>query len=169
MHALLLLHGVQRLDTAVHVIQRHLVRRRIERQLLGLTLTRLILDQIHALTYDTESKQPEFGANYLGEGKRVIIEYSSPNIAKSFHVGHLRSTIIGAFLANLYKTCGWDVYSLNYLGDWGTQVCSVLPVGPSLANVRYSSVSSRSASRSTARKRLLSRTQSSTSSRSTSR
>ncbi len=85
-------------------------------------LNRLILDQIHALTYDTESKQPEYGANSIGEGKRVDIEYSSPNIAKSFHVGHLRSTIIGAFLANLYRACGWDVYSLNYLGDWGTQV-----------------------------------------------
>ncbi|KAI0765902.1 arginyl-tRNA synthetase [Trametes elegans] len=85
------------------------------------TLHRLVLDQIHALTYNTESKQPEYGANYLGEGKRVIIEYSSPNIAKSFHVGHLRSTIIGAFLANLYKACGWEVISMNYLGDWGTQ------------------------------------------------
>ncbi|KAH9848770.1 arginyl-tRNA synthetase [Lenzites betulinus] len=85
------------------------------------TLSRLILDQIHALTYDTESKQPEYGSNFLGEGKRVIIEYSSPNIAKSFHVGHLRSTIIGAFLANLYKASGWEVISMNYLGDWGTQ------------------------------------------------
>ncbi|OJT07972.1 Arginine--tRNA ligase, cytoplasmic [Trametes pubescens] len=85
------------------------------------TLMRLTLDQIHALTYDTVSKQPEYGSNFLGEGKRVIIEYSSPNIAKSFHVGHLRSTIIGAFLANLYKACGWEVISMNYLGDWGTQ------------------------------------------------
>ena len=92
------------------------------------TLTRLILDQIHALTYDTESKQPEYGSNSSGEGKRIIVEYSSPNIAKSFHVGHLRSTIIGAFLANLYRACGWEVISMNYLGDWGTQVRAVLSI-----------------------------------------
>ncbi|KAH9946427.1 arginyl-tRNA synthetase [Epithele typhae] len=85
------------------------------------TLNCLVLDQIHALTYDTESKKPEYGANSLGEGKRVLIEYSSPNIAKSFHVGHLRGTIIGAFLSNLYRACGWEVITLNYLGDWGTQ------------------------------------------------
>ena len=48
-------------------------------------------------------------------------EYSSPNIAKKFHVGHLRSTIIGAFLINLYRTCGWETVALNYLGDWGKQ------------------------------------------------
>lgn len=51
--------------------------------------------------------------------KRVIIEFSSPNIAKEFHAGHLRSTIIGAFLSNLYEACGWEVIRMNYLGDWG--------------------------------------------------
>ncbi|OBZ66651.1 Arginine--tRNA ligase, cytoplasmic [Grifola frondosa] len=85
------------------------------------TLLSLVLNQVHSLTYDTASKQPEYGQNSSGAGKRVIIEYSSPNIAKSFHVGHLRSTIIGAFLSNLYKACGWEVISMNYLGDWGTQ------------------------------------------------
>lgn len=53
--------------------------------------------------------------------KRLIVEFSSPNIAKPFHAGHLRSTIIGGFLANLYEAAGWDVIRMNYLGDWGRQ------------------------------------------------
>ncbi|ERS98653.1 arginine-tRNA ligase [Sporothrix schenckii ATCC 58251] len=53
--------------------------------------------------------------------KRIVIEFSSPNIAKPFHAGHLRSTIIGGFLANLYANAGWDVVRINYLGDWGKQ------------------------------------------------
>jgi len=51
----------------------------------------------------------------------MIVEFSSPNIAKPFHAGHLRSTIIGGFLANLYEGAGWDVTRINYLGDWGKQ------------------------------------------------
>ncbi|KAF1992128.1 putative Arginyl-tRNA synthetase, cytoplasmic [Aulographum hederae CBS 113979] len=53
--------------------------------------------------------------------KRIIIEFSSPNIAKPFHQGHLRSTIIRGFLDNLYEGAGWDVVRVNYLGDWGKQ------------------------------------------------
>ena len=53
--------------------------------------------------------------------KRVIVEFSSPNIAKPFHAGHLRSTIIGGFISNLYDAVGWDVIRMNYLGDWGRQ------------------------------------------------
>ena len=94
------------------------------------SLLRAVLTQVHELTYDSPSGAPEYGTNTSGAGKKVIIEYSSPNIAKNFHVGHLRSTIIGAFLANLYKACGWDVVSMNYLGDWGTQVCPISSLRP---------------------------------------
>ncbi len=81
-----------------------------------------VLMQVHKLTYDAPSGKPEYGTNSSSAGKKVVIEYLSPNIAKSFHIGYLRSTIIGAFLTNLYKACGWEVVSMNYLGDWGTQV-----------------------------------------------
>ncbi|ODA81664.1 hypothetical protein RJ55_00166 [Drechmeria coniospora] len=60
--------------------------------------------------------------------KRMIVEFSSPNIAKPFHAGHLRSTIIGGFISNLYKSAGWDVVTINYLGDWGKQY-GVLALG----------------------------------------
>ncbi|KAI8627303.1 arginyl-tRNA synthetase [Xylariaceae sp. FL1651] len=60
--------------------------------------------------------------------KRVLVEFSSPNIAKPFHAGHLRSTIIGGFLSNLYTAAGWDVVRINYLGDWGKQY-GILAVG----------------------------------------
>mgnify|MGYP001015501241 CR=1 FL=1 len=57
--------------------------------------------------------------NHINE--TIIFDYSSPNIAKSFSVGHLRSTIIGNALANIYKKLGYDVVRVNHLGDWGTQ------------------------------------------------
>ena len=56
-----------------------------------------------------------------GKGKKVIIDYSSPNIAKPMHVGHLRATLIGDFLARLYKFLDFKVIGWNHLGDWGTQ------------------------------------------------
>ncbi|MCL2217139.1 MAG: arginine--tRNA ligase [Defluviitaleaceae bacterium] len=62
-----------------------------------------------------------YGSHNQGEGQRVLVEYSSPNIAKHFHVGHLGSTIIGKSLDNIYRFLGYDVTSINHLGDWGTQ------------------------------------------------
>lgn len=53
--------------------------------------------------------------------ENIIVEYSSPNIAKPFHIGHLRSTIVGNFVANVFGTYGHNVTRINYLGDWGTQ------------------------------------------------
>jgi len=59
--------------------------------------------------------------NRIGEGKTVIIDYSAPNIAKSFGIGHLRSTNIGQAIYNLYSFLGWKAIGDNHLGDWGTQ------------------------------------------------
>ncbi|KAI9024280.1 hypothetical protein CLU79DRAFT_746434 [Phycomyces nitens] len=62
-----------------------------------------------------------YGFNKSGAGKTAIVEFSSPNIAKPFHAGHLRSTIIGAFIRNVYHANGWKTIAMNYLGDWGKQ------------------------------------------------
>jgi arginyl-tRNA synthetase len=63
----------------------------------------------------------KYGAGNIGNGKTVIVEYSQPNIAKKMHVGHMRTTIIGAALANILEQSGYRVVRWNYLGDWGTQ------------------------------------------------
>lgn len=77
---------------------------------------------------DVLTKQETFGTSNLGAGKKVIVEFSSPNIAKPFHAGHLRSTIIGGFISNLHEAVGYEVVRMNYLGDWGKQF-GVLGVG----------------------------------------
>lgn len=66
-------------------------------------------------------KGKDFGKSDMGDGKTVLVEYSSPNIAKPFHIGHLFSTAVGNSLARIYKQLGYKVESLNHLGDWGTQ------------------------------------------------
>jgi len=66
-------------------------------------------------------QRTKFGLSKIGKNKTIIIDYSSPNIAKPMHIGHLRSTIIGETLANLYEALGYKVIRWNYLGDWGTQ------------------------------------------------
>lgn len=118
------------------------------------TLTRLVLQQINQINHLTEEKKiPStsaseaaeadgtatkafsskqlaygYGTNTSGNGKTLVIDFSSPNIAKPFHAGHLRSTIIGMTLANVYTANGWNVVKLNYLGDWGKQY-GLLAVG----------------------------------------
>lgn len=62
-----------------------------------------------------------YGSNSNGKGRVAIIDYSSPNIAKQFGVGHLRSTIIGQSIYNILKFSGWECVGDNHLGDWGTQ------------------------------------------------
>ena len=67
------------------------------------------------------SKSEEYGKSEVGKGKNIVIDYSSPNIAKPFHIGHLRSTVIGGALYNIYKYLGYNVTGINHLGDYGTQ------------------------------------------------
>ncbi len=62
-----------------------------------------------------------FGGSDIGKGKTVCLDFSSPNIAKRFHVGHLGTTAIGGFLKNLHDFCGYTTVGINHLGDWGTQ------------------------------------------------
>jgi arginyl-tRNA synthetase len=57
----------------------------------------------------------------IGKGKTIVLDFSSPNIAKRFHLGHLGTTVIGNAVRNIYKACGYKTVALNYLGDWGTQ------------------------------------------------
>ena len=63
----------------------------------------------------------EYGKSEIGKEKNIVIDYSAPNIAKPFHIGHLRSTVIGAALYNIYKYLGYNTIGINHLGDYGTQ------------------------------------------------
>lgn len=62
-----------------------------------------------------------YGTSEEGKGKTIVIDYSSPNIAKPFHVGHLRSTVIGSALYKIFEKMGYECVGVNHLGDWGTQ------------------------------------------------
>lgn len=66
-------------------------------------------------------QKEKYGVLQIGVGKTVCMDYSSPNIAKNFHVGHLRTTVIGNSLYKIYQKLGYDVVRINHLGDWGTQ------------------------------------------------
>ena len=66
-------------------------------------------------------KKESYGAPSIGQGKMVVLDYSSPNVAKPFHIGHLGTTVIGHSLRKLHEFAGYRCYGINYLGDWGTQ------------------------------------------------
>jgi arginyl-tRNA synthetase len=83
-----------------------------------------------ALTEDVISEiiqaDEDYGKGDIGSGKTIVIEYSSPNIAKPFGIGHLRSTVIGAALKRIFRHLGYKVVGINHLGDWGTQFGKLL-------------------------------------------
>ena len=87
------------------------------------------VSKVHLVREATEkfAKQDKnYGKVEVNNGKRVIIEYSSPNIAKPFHIGHLKTTIIGHSLYNIYKYLGYETFGLNHLGDYGTQFAKLI-------------------------------------------
>ncbi|MEK7550886.1 MAG: arginine--tRNA ligase [Patescibacteria group bacterium] len=75
---------------------------------------------------EIDSQKEDFGKSDIGQNKTVVIDYSAPNIAKPFGIGHLRSTVIGQAIYNLYKYLGYTVIGDNHLGDWGTQFGKLL-------------------------------------------
>ena len=77
---------------------------------------RALADYIESLEND-----PFLGAEQVGQGKTVVIDYSGPNVAKPMHIGHIRSTVIGNAIDRLYRFRGYNVIADNHLGDWGTQ------------------------------------------------
>lgn len=70
---------------------------------------------------EIDSKKENYGSSNIGKEKNIVIDYSAPNIAKPFHIGHLRSTVIGNSLYKIYKKLGYNCIGINHLGDYGTQ------------------------------------------------
>lgn len=77
--------------------------------------------QTKSIITEIFTKKLNYGLKEENSNKTIVIDYSGPNIAKPFHVGHLRTTIIGFALDNIYRHLGYKVVSVNHLGDWGTQ------------------------------------------------
>ncbi len=70
---------------------------------------------------EIEDKKEKYGSDSSGKGKTAVFDYSSPNVAKPFHIGHLGTTVIGHSLKKLHEFQGYNCVGINYLGDWGTQ------------------------------------------------
>ena len=70
---------------------------------------------------EAEAAGKAYGASNVGEGKTVVMDYSSINVAKPFHIGHLRTTVIGNSISRMLQFMGYKTVSINHLGDWGTQ------------------------------------------------
>lgn len=79
-----------------------------------------------AVVGEIQAAGEAYGRQRDGAGKRVVVDYSAPNIAKRMHVGHIRSTIIGQAIVNIYRALGYEVVGDNHLGDWGKQFGVVL-------------------------------------------
>lgn len=82
-------------------------------------LVKNVIDEVLA-------KGDRYGSSDLGAGKNIVIDYSSPNIAKPFHIGHLRTTVIGGALYKMYKFLGYNVIGINHLGDWGMGISKTI-------------------------------------------
>ena len=76
---------------------------------------------INNVLYEIENKKEKYGSDGSGKGKIAVFDYSSPNVAKPFHIGHLGTTVIGHSLKMLHEFQGYDCVGINYIGDWGTQ------------------------------------------------
>ncbi len=76
---------------------------------------------VQTVLEEVKQQKEDYGKSTMGNGKNVVIDYSAPNIAKPFHIGHLRSTVIGNSLSKIYQFLGYHVVGVNHLGDYGTQ------------------------------------------------
>lgn len=92
-----------------------------EIQVQGAYLNFFIKKDIFVKSMIDAAMEKDFGASTVGDGQTICIDYSSPNVAKNFHVGHLRTTIIGNSLYKIFSKLGYKVVRINHLGDWGTQ------------------------------------------------
>ena len=87
----------------------------------GAYLNFFIKKELFVKTMIENADVENFGSSDMGKGKTICIDYSSPNVVKNSHVGHLRTTIIGNSLYKIYSKLGYQVERINHLGDWGTQ------------------------------------------------